>query len=124
MKKYPIRCPITSCLSVIEGHWKPIILWVLRDKPLRYKEIAEYTPDISTKVLTDQLKELEQDKLIVRNAFAEIPPRVEYALTERGRTLLPVLQSMRVWGFQYMQENPQILHPESTWIGKTELNAK
>ena len=122
MKKYPVRCPITSCLSVIEGHWKPIIIWVLRKENLRYKEIAELMPDVSSKVLADQLKALEEDKIIERQAFAEIPPRVEYAITERGKTLLPVIQAMREWGFNHFKENPQILHPDSHWAGIPELN--
>jgi DNA-binding HxlR family transcriptional regulator len=59
MKKYPVRCPVTAYLNVMDGRWKPIIVWYIKDKPLRFKELQETIPDISTKVLAEQLKELE-----------------------------------------------------------------
>ena len=88
MKKYPIRCPVTAYLSVIDGHWKPLLLWHLQTNPLRFKDILSRVPDISTRVLTEQLNEMEEDKLISRTAYNETPPRVEYELTDYGRTLL------------------------------------
>jgi DNA-binding HxlR family transcriptional regulator len=111
MKKYPVRCPVTAYLTVMDGHWKPIIVWYLRDKPLRFKELMKSIPDISTKVLTEQLKELEVDGLISRETFNEIPPRVEYSLTHYGKTLLPVLTVLREWGLKHLKLNAHILHP-------------
>lgn len=118
MKKYPVRCPITAYECVMDGHWKPIIVWDLRNGGLRFKDLLELLVDISTKVLTDQLKELEEDKIVVRTSYRESPPRVEYALTEYGRTLIPVLATLREWGFKHVQKNPAILHQESEWIKK------
>ena len=104
MKKYPIRCPVTAYLSVIDGHWKPLLLWHLQTKPLRFKDILSRIPDISTRVLTEQLNEMEEDKLISRRAFNETPPRVEYELTDYGRTLLPGLAMLREWGLQFLRK--------------------
>ena len=115
MKKYPVRCPVTSYLSVMDGHWKPIIIWYLRDKTLRFKNLQFLIPDISTKVLTQQLTELEADRIINRVVIKQLPPRVEYNLTDYGATLIPVLAAMRGWGLQHLQNNLQILHPDSEW---------
>jgi len=104
MKKYPIRCPVTAYLYVIDGHWKPLLLWHLQTKPLRFKDILSRIPDISTRVLTEQLSEMEEDKLISRRAFNETPPRVEYELTDYGRTLLPGLAMLREWGLQFLRK--------------------
>jgi DNA-binding HxlR family transcriptional regulator len=122
MKKYPVRCPITSYLSIVEGHWKPIIIWHIREKPLRFKDLIELMPDISTKVLTDQLKELESDAIIQRQQFKELPPRVEYALTDYGHTLLPVIALAREWGLTHLQRNPTILHESSGWQAASHLS--
>jgi DNA-binding HxlR family transcriptional regulator len=118
MKRYPIRCPVTAYLSVIDGHWKPLLLWHLQTKPLRFKDILSRIPDISTRVLTEQLNEMEEDKLISRKAYNETPPRVEYKLTEYGRTLLPGLAMLREWGLQFLKKNKHVLHPDSEWNQK------
>ena len=118
MKKYPVRCPISSFSCIVNGHWKPMIIWNLRNKSLRFKDLIELLPDISTKVLSEQLKELENDRIIIRKKFKEIPPRVEYSLTEYGSTLTPVIATIREWGFKHLQKNPKILHPKSKWVGK------
>jgi len=125
MKKYPIRCPVTAYLSVIDGHWKPLLLWHLQIKPLRFKDILSRIPDISTRVLTEQLNEMEKDNLIIRKAYNETPPRVEYELTDYGRTLLPGLSMLRDWGLQFLMKNKHLLHPDSEWNQKiTELSLK
>jgi DNA-binding HxlR family transcriptional regulator len=118
MKKYPIRCPVTAYLRVIDGHWKPLLLWYLQTKPLRFKDIVSLIPDISTRVLTEQLNEMEEDKLISRRAYNETPPRVEYELTYYGRTLLPCIATLREWGLQFLKENKHALHPDSEWNQK------
>jgi DNA-binding HxlR family transcriptional regulator len=99
-KKGEIKCPVTGMLQLIGGKWKPIILYCLRSEKRRFGEIAVRIPDLSRKVLTEQLKELEADGLITRQQFNEIPPRVEYALTALGQSLSPVLNEMEKWGME------------------------
>lgn len=93
-----IKCPVTGLLQIIGGKWKPIILYCLRSETRRFGEISARIPSISRKVLTEQLKELENDGLILREQFNEIPPRVQYSLTELGKSLTPVLNEMEKWG--------------------------
>lgn len=93
-----IKCPITAMLELIGGKWKPIILHCLKADTRRFGEIAVRIPTISRKVLTEQLKELEQDGLVIRQQYSEIPPRVEYSLSELGKSLAPVLDAMEQWG--------------------------
>lgn len=121
MKKYPVRCPVTAYLNVMDGHWKPIIVWYIRDKPFRFKELQKVMPDISTKVLTEQLKELEEDEIVFRKTFNELPPRVEYSLTNYGRSLLPALTVLREWGLKHLKINKHILHPQSDWNKKLKI---
>ena len=97
-KKENIACPVTATIALIGGRWKTIILYILSDHTRRFGEIAVRMPAISRKVLTEQLKELEADGLISREQFKEIPPRVEYSLTDLGRSLAPVLAGMAAWG--------------------------
>jgi DNA-binding HxlR family transcriptional regulator len=85
---------------------------------LRFKDILSRIPDISTRVLTEQLNEMEMDKLISRRAYNETPPRVEYELTDYGRTLLPGLSMLREWGLQFLMKNKHVLHPDSEWNQK------
>ena len=118
MKKYPVRCPVTAYLHVMDGHWKPIIVWYTRESPLRFKDLLEAMPDISTKVLSEQLKELEEDGIVTRETFNETPPRVEYSLTLYGRTLLPAVTVLREWGLKHLKLNKHILHPDSAWKKK------
>jgi len=107
--KQPILCPVTAMLELIGGKWKPVILYCLRSDTRRFGEIAARIPQISRKVLTEQLKELEQDGLVVRERFNEIPPRVEYSLTERGKSLSPVLNEMENWGLANIINQRQVI---------------
>ncbi len=93
-----IKCPVTGLIQLIGGKWKPIILYCLKPGKKRFGEISARIPTISRKVLTEQLKELELDGLISRAQFKEIPPRVEYSLTELGKSLSPLLLEMEKWG--------------------------
>ena len=95
-----IACPIAATLTYIGGRWKTVILYYLSSDKRRFGEIAARIPTISRKVLSQQLKELERDRLIVREEFKEIPPRVEYSLTELGKSLSPIFKEMSVWGKQ------------------------
>lgn len=98
------RCPLTQALGVIGGKWKPLIIYQLEQSSKRFGEIDANIPGISRKVLTDQLNELVNDSLITRTAYAEAPPRVEYALTEKGRELIPILRSIARWGMYLLPE--------------------
>ncbi|MBB6109255.1 transcriptional regulator, HxlR family [Mucilaginibacter lappiensis] len=91
-------CPFTATIALIGGRWKTIIIFLLLDHTRRFGEIAARMPSISRKVLTEQLKELESDGLISRKQYKEIPPRVEYSLTELGQSLKPILTDMAAWG--------------------------
>ncbi|HEY0678535.1 MAG TPA: helix-turn-helix domain-containing protein [Chitinophagaceae bacterium] len=93
-----VGCPIAATLEYIGGRWKTIILYYLSTGEKRFGEIAARIPTISRKVLTQQLKELERHGLITRREYKEIPPRVEYSLTELGKSLSGVFDAMSVWG--------------------------
>lgn len=101
-KKGELKCPVTALFQLIGGKWKPVILYCLRSEKRRFGEISARIPDLSRKVLTQQLKELEEDGLIKRKQYKEIPPRVEYELTDFGRSLAPVLNEMERWGLENM----------------------
>ena len=94
---------------------KPIMVGYLQNENLRFKDLLELLPDISTKVLTLQLAELEEDNIITRQSFKESPPRVEYSLTDYGKTLVPVLNVIKGWGLSHLKLNPKILHKNSEW---------
>ncbi len=95
-KKY--SCPVEFTLDRIGGKWKAVILWWLKGGSKRFGELMNLMPDISQKVLTSQLRELEADGLIEREVFAESPPRVEYSLSAHGATLKPIMELMCEWG--------------------------
>jgi DNA-binding HxlR family transcriptional regulator len=97
-KSIETMCPVSAMLALIGGKWKPVILYCLRSDTRRFGELAARIPTISRKVLTEQLKELEQDQLVVRKQFNEIPPRVEYSLTDLGKSMSPILNEMEKWG--------------------------
>ena|SRR5258706_11685640 len=90
--------PVQTTLDVIGGKWKPLILWQLGDQTLRFSELNRKITGITQKMLTQQLRELEHDGLISRKVYPVIPPKVEYTITEYGKTLQPVLISMCDWG--------------------------
>jgi DNA-binding HxlR family transcriptional regulator len=92
------KCPVTYTLQKIGGRWKPLILFQLRFGVRRYGQLKKEMPGISEKMLVQQLRELEADGLIMREAKPVVPPHVEYSLTELGSTLSPVLDAMSAWG--------------------------
>ncbi|MGH1348906.1 MAG: winged helix-turn-helix transcriptional regulator [Nannocystales bacterium] len=94
----PRDCAMLVTLNVIGGKWKPAVLHLLVYRPMRFSEMRRAIPEISQKVLTQRLRELEQDDIVHREVFPEVPPRVEYSLTPRGQTLVPILQSLFAWG--------------------------
>lgn len=98
------NCEKELTLSLMSGKWKIVILWHLgHEAPLRYGELFRLFKNISNRILTKQLRELEQDRIIYRNIFDEVPPRVEYHLTELGKTLVPIVDEMFEWGKTNMQ---------------------
>lgn len=99
-------CPIRNVLSRISGKWPTLIMLVLGEKQhsLRFKEISEAIPDISQRMLTITLRNLEADGMVTRKVFAEIPPRVEYQLTERGQSYLPILNKLVDWAVDNINE--------------------
>lgn len=98
LKEMIDRCGMAYALDLIGGRWKVGILWTLSQERLRYVELKERIPLISERMLSLQLKELEQDGLVNRIVYAAVPPRVEYELSENGQTLKPVLKSLSDWG--------------------------
>ena len=95
------KCSLTRSMGIIGNKWKPIIVYVLQKRKVRFGQLDAIIPLITRKVLTEQLKELEDDGLIMREAFGEVPPRVEYSLTEKGLELLPILNTIIVWNDKY-----------------------
>ena len=97
------HCPVEATLELIGGKYKSLILWHLAGGILRFNELQKQLPSATPKMLTQQLRELEAQKLIHREVFPVIPPRVEYSLTELGRSLMPILVAMRDWGADYLR---------------------
>lgn len=92
------HCAMDVTMNFIGGKWKTIVLWYLRDKTLRFGELKKQIPDITEKMLSLQLKKLEEDGLVKREVYPEVPLRVEYSLTEFGKTLKPVIEAIAKWG--------------------------
>ena len=92
-------CPLTVAQNAIAGRWKIVILWHLsQNEIIRFNELLRLLPGISKGILTRQLRELEEDRLVYREVYKEVPPKVEYSLTEQGQKFIPVLEVMQVWG--------------------------
>ncbi|MGE6754018.1 winged helix-turn-helix transcriptional regulator [Rossellomorea sp. NPDC071047] len=97
-----LKCSIEYTLKKIGGKWKTVILWHLgTDGTLRYNELRRLLPGVAHKVLSQQLKELEEDGFINRTQYDTIPPKVEYSMTELGMTLIPILKQMHAWGKEH-----------------------
>ena len=100
-----INCPVVITLDMIGGKYKALILWYLLDATLRFGELRKLIPQATPKMLTQQLRELEADHLLTRMVYPVVPPKVEYSLTDFGRSLLPILDAMYNWGTAYMRDN-------------------
>lgn len=96
-----LRCPVETTLGVIGGKWKPLILYYLIQGTRRYNALKRMLPHVTAQMLTLQLRELERDGIVQRTVYAEVPPKVEYSLTELGRSLEPILLAMLAWGETY-----------------------
>ncbi len=105
------NCPVTATMSLIGGKWKILVLHLINNDINRFGKMNLMLRDISKQMLTSQLRELELDGLIERKIYAEIPPRVEYFLTPRGKSLLPVIELMKDWGVENIlkqRKSPQV----------------
>ena len=114
------NCPVEATLDLIGGKYKALILWHLSEKTLRFSELRSRIPKATPKMLTQQLRELETQELIHREVYPVIPPKVEYSLTETGRSLLPILVAMRDWGAEYLRsknEEPYCFMMDSDPVG-------
>ena len=98
------NCPVETTLDLIGGKYKALILWHLSNGKLRFSELKKVVKNATPKMLTQQLRELEAQALIHREVFPVIPPKVEYSLTELGRSLMPILVAMRDWGSSYLRD--------------------
>ncbi|MBE9584670.1 helix-turn-helix transcriptional regulator [Mucilaginibacter sp. JRF] len=91
------ECPITAAIDVIGGKWKSPLIWLLLKGPMRFGELHKTMPGMALKVLSRQLKELEADGIVIRKAYPEVPPRVEYSLSEKGQSLWDVMSLLSEW---------------------------
>lgn len=95
--------PMDATLDVIGGKWKPLIIYELNDETLRFSQLLDrLQPRITQRMLTKQLRQLEKDGLVSRKVYTQVPPKVEYSLTEMGRSLMPILDQLCEWGAEHM----------------------
>jgi DNA-binding HxlR family transcriptional regulator len=99
----PTQCPLTAALTAIGGKWSLICLYWLDLGTRRFNELQRLMPDISHKVLTATLRGLEREGLISRTVYAEVPPRVEYCISNHGETVRPIIQAVRAWGHEHLE---------------------
>jgi len=100
----PNNCPVTHCLNKIGGKWKIMIIYAVSKNCNRFSKLQKAMPAISKQMLVNQLRELEEDKILERIVYAEIPPKVEYRVTAYGQSLMPVIQVMQDWGLQDLKK--------------------
>ncbi len=113
MEKIKVCCEIEITLKVIGGKYKPLILYYLiENHTKRFGEILSFINNISQKTLTNQLRELEDDGLVKRTVYPEVPPKVEYSITEKGETLLPILELMCQWGEKNINDKFELTTPQ------------
>lgn len=105
---YNENCAVRATLRILSGKWKILILYSLSESTKRFNELRRLIPEITQRMLTNQLRELEEDKIIQRKIYAEIPPKVEYSLTDIGKTLNPVLIELKKWGTCYIKKCPPV----------------
>jgi DNA-binding HxlR family transcriptional regulator len=91
-------CAVEAAMSLIDGKWKSVVLFHLMDGTMRFNELRRQIPGVTQRMLTNQLRELEQDGLVARQVYAQVPPKVEYSLTPLGETMTPILRALKAWG--------------------------
>jgi DNA-binding HxlR family transcriptional regulator len=112
MRGKSFHCALDVTMYFIGGKWKTVVLWYLRNEKKRFGVLKKLIPDITEKMLSLQLKTLEEDGLVKRTLYPEVPPRVEYELTELGKTLIPMLEEMAKWGRERGQAEGQLVEKQ------------
>jgi len=105
------NCPVEAAIDVVGGKWKPLILWWLHQRTYRFGELRRQIPGITEKMLTQQLRELERDDIVNRRVYPTVPPKVEYSLTEYGRSLKRALRAICDWGQIHMERIEAVQRP-------------
>ena len=100
-------CVVEGTLALIDGKWKGVVLYRLLEGTMRFNELRRHLMNCTQRMLTNQLRELEADGLIAREVFPQVPPRVEYSLTDKGRSLQPVLMALEAWGNENVRLKPE-----------------
>lgn len=103
------KCAVELTINLIGGKYKALLLWELSESTKRFNELRKRFPEVTQKMLTQQLRDLENDGLILRHVYPQVPPKVEYSLTDFGRSLMPVIHAMNQWGNDYIEK--QIISP-------------
>lgn len=98
------ECPVATTVQILSSKWKLLIIRNLLTRPWRFNELQKNLEGISQKVLTESLRSMENDGIIIRTSYPEVPPRVEYSLSERGESMRPIISAMAEWGKQYKEE--------------------
>jgi DNA-binding HxlR family transcriptional regulator len=116
-------CAVEAALSLIDGKWKGVVLFHLLERTHRFSEIRRRIPNVTQRMLTNQLRELEADGLILRTVYPEVPPKVEYSLTARGRSLEPVIAALKTWADAHVDPatigRPAVRGPASSEVTPT-----
>ncbi len=107
------NCPVEVTMSLLDGKWKGIVLWYLKNQTLRFSELQRLMPNISQKMLTRELRELENAGLVFRKVYPEVPPKVEYSLSEYGKTLIPIIDLICEWGIQHTNKFGNVVEHSS-----------
>ena len=115
------NCPVVATVDVIGGKYKALILWHLLDRTLRFGELRKLIPQATPKMLTQQLRELEEDNLVVRKVYPVVPPKVEYSLSDLGKSIRPVLTAIYHWGGAYMEKSGS---PITCFMSEPPCNSK
>ncbi|MDD2895081.1 MAG: helix-turn-helix domain-containing protein [Aliarcobacter sp.] len=100
------KCAVETSIDVLAGKWKILILWYLKDEKKRFNELQKLLPRATQKMLIQKLRELENDGLVFREVYPVVPPKVEYSLTEYGKTLKPILKQLYIWGDIHKKDFP------------------
>lgn len=117
--KTKVTCEMEITLLAIGGKWKPLILYYLTENGTkRFNEIKSFISNVSQKTLTNQLRELERDELISRKVYAVVPPKVEYSITSKGKSLFPILELMCEWGEKNITDDYELMSPQCSCENK------
>jgi len=111
-------CPVATTVELIGSKWKLLILRNLRSRPWRFNELRRDLDGISQKVLTDSLRSMEDDGIVIRTVYAEVPPRVEYSLSELGKSMNPILDAMEAWGTAYKKSLEKKIIPSADTVNR------